>query len=292
MLPTKSLIITDLDNTLFDWVGIWHASFSALLECLVAKTGLPRENLLDDIKIVHQQHGTSEYAFLIEEIKSLKVAYPNQDLVKVFDECIYAHRKARKAALELYPTVRETLRMLKQKGCLIASYTESMAFYTNYRIRNLNLDGLLDFIYSPADHDLPKNLSPEQIRLFGEDHYKLVHAKHRYTPPGETKPNPDILRKILADVGANAEDAVYIGDSLMKDVAMAQTVGVADVHAAYGESKDRPEYPLLRRVTHWTTEDVERERNLTKRDIAPSYSLRDFGEILSLFDFKKFESQR
>lgn len=48
----------------------------------------------------------------------------------------------------------------------------------------------------------------------------------------------------------------------MKDVAMAQKVGVVDVHAAYGVVQHRPEYDLLRRVSHWTADDVECERGL------------------------------
>jgi hypothetical protein len=40
-----SLLITDLDNTLFDWFGIWHASFSAMLDKTVELSGVPREVL-------------------------------------------------------------------------------------------------------------------------------------------------------------------------------------------------------------------------------------------------------
>ena len=33
MKPT-SVVIMDLDDTLWDWVGIWHASFTAMLDRL------------------------------------------------------------------------------------------------------------------------------------------------------------------------------------------------------------------------------------------------------------------
>lgn len=81
-------------------------------------------------------------------------------------------------------------------------------------------------------------------------------------------------------------DVVYVGDSLMKDVAMAQHVGVLDVHAAYGVVQHRPEYDLLRRVSHWTAEDVAREQQIAAdSDVTPSVTVRSFKELLERFTF-------
>jgi hypothetical protein len=65
MKPKISLIITDLDNTLFDWILMWHSGFSAMLEKLVKNSGIQQKILEADIQTVFQKHGTSEYAFLI-----------------------------------------------------------------------------------------------------------------------------------------------------------------------------------------------------------------------------------
>jgi FMN phosphatase YigB (HAD superfamily) len=104
-----SVVITDLDNTLFDWVETWFRSFTALVDRLVIDSGVEREQLLDEIRDVHQRHGTSEYAFLIEELPSLKVLHPDDDLARLYDGAIHDFRKARKASLKLFPGVMETL---------------------------------------------------------------------------------------------------------------------------------------------------------------------------------------
>lgn len=289
MSKNVSVLVTDLDNTLFDWVDVWHASFSALLEELVRMSGLPRERLLDEIRAVHREHGTSEYAFVVEELPSLRARYPESDLAQVFGPALEARRRARNAALRLYPGVRETLCTLKQRGVLVIGYTESTAFYTSTRVRKLGLDGLLDILYSPADHDLPAGLTRDQVRRHPTEYYRFEHTLHRHTPAGELKPNPILLLDILADAGAGPEGAVYVGDSPMKDVAMAQDAGVTDVLALYGKAQDREAYDLLRRVTHWTDEDVARERRIVERgEVQPAHVLREsFAELLGLFHFAR-----
>lgn len=282
-----SVIITDLDNTLFDWVDIWFHSFSALVDRIERDSNIEREQLLNEIKAVHQRRGTSEYAFLIEEIPSLRSQHPNGDLLEIYQPAIDDFRAAREKHLKLYPAVSETLKKLKRKGVLIVGYTESMAFYSNYRIRKLGLDGLLDYIYSPPDHELPNNLTAEQIRKYPASHYTLKITEHRHTPPGEIKPNPDILASIIEDIGAKADQCLYVGDSLMKDIAMAQRAGVRDAYALYGKAQHLPAYELLRRVTHWPLEQVEQEKvTVQTGSVRPTCTLTSsFSEILAFFEF-------
>lgn len=280
-----SLLVTDLDNTLFDWLGIWHASFSAMLEKLVQDSGVSRQTLEREFRTVHQKHGTVEYAFALGELPSLGLA-PDDDPVIRFGAAIQAFREARRASMRLYPSVMETLAAVRKGGSKIVGYTESFAFYSAYRLRRLDLDLLLDALYSPADHDFPETLTPADIRTYPANHYDLRRTRHHHTPPGERKPNPDILCSIVESVGAELDATVYVGDSLMKDVMMAQDAGIADVWAKYGYSPERPEYELLKRVTHWTDADVRREKQLSSREVRPTYVLENsFSELLELFEF-------
>lgn len=272
-------LITDFDNTLYDWFLVWNKSFSAMLFELEKISGIDREVLFPEIRAIHQKYHTSEYAFLIEEMPSLRKAYPNDDLISVFDDAIHAYRSARKSSLQLYPGVKDTLTELRSRGVLIVLYTESLAFYTNFRIRRLGLDDLIDFIYSPPDHALPSAASGS---LNSEDS-RLQHAKHRFIPAGVIKPNPEVLLDIVHEIGRSPEETVYLGDSLMKDVAMAQDAGIVDILAEYGGVQHLTEYELLQRVSHWSETDVQRERVTSKRDIRPNNAISQFGEILRFF---------
>jgi FMN phosphatase YigB (HAD superfamily) len=289
--PEVSLLITDLDNTLWDWVDIWHRSFSALLDGIVRISGIPRGDLEPEIRRIHQLRGTAEYSYLIGELPSLRRLHgEDADLQVIYHEAIEIAKQARREALRLYPSVLDTLTGIHARGTVIAAYTESLAFYTAARVKKLRLDGLLDYLYSPPDHDFPHGVSAEDLRRLPADAYELHHTSHRHTPRGYLKPSPDVLKSMVEEL-RDANEVAYVGDSLMKDVAMAQSVGAIDVWAKYGVAQDREEYGLLRRVTHWTDADVEREREIAKRPhVTPSVVLhRSFEELLEHFEFVKNE---
>jgi phosphoglycolate phosphatase-like HAD superfamily hydrolase len=287
--PIIDLVVTDLDNTLYDWFEAWYHSFRAFLDRLEYDSGIPRQVLIREIKQIHERHQTSEYAFLLQEVPSLQKLHPGENVVKIYDGAVHDYSSARKQHRRLYPGVLQTLESLKRNGVMIVGYTESMGFYSASRVRALGLDGMLDLLYSPEDHSLPQGLVREKIRVYPPESYGLLRTAHRHTPRGELKPNPAVLLDIIREVGGGAESSVYIGDSLIKDVLMAQEAGVTDVYAKYGTAHAREEYELLRSVTHWTADQVERERVASSRTVRPTFTLeRSFSEILALFEFRSF----
>lgn len=294
MQEKKTALITDLDNTLFDWVDLWLNCFSSLLEGIANISGVPKEKLIPEIRTIHQKHGTSEYSFLIEEIPSLKPILEGRPAIEVFAAPIESYRLLRRQHLLLYPTVGETLLKIKGRGTRIIGYTESMAFYSNYRVRRLGLDGVLDHVFCPEDHVLPGGLSPEDVRRYPTTHYELRYTRQHYTPRGSTKPDSEVIDTIVKNLELSKANCVYVGDNLMKDVAMAINSGIDDVWAKYGQAHKREEYKLLQEVTHWTEGQVHQEQRIAaKVDVTPSYTLETtFSEILDLFEFDDFHAPK
>lgn len=275
----KRVLITDVDNTLLDWQELWFQTFSAMSEKVLEISGVDRELYYSECKSIHQKYQTSEYSFLLEELPCLKNIY-GIDVLNYLQPAIDEYRLNRKKYLILYDGVFDTISYLRQNGVKIVAYTESKAFYTNYRFRKLKLDTLFDYLYSPKDHEIPQNL--HELRKYDDVDYELSTTVHRYTPEGESKPNPHILATIIDEMGFNPVDAVYVGDSLLRDVFMAQKAGVLDVHAAYGAAQHRSEqYDLLKKVTHWTPEMIEKEAAFLQPDkVFPTIVLRDgFSQI-------------
>jgi phosphoglycolate phosphatase len=288
---SATVLVTDMDNTLFDWLGMWQAAFGAMLEHLIADSGVPRATLEAEFFAIHQRHGTTEYAFAIQELPSLRARHaPDaEDLPGRYAAAIDAYRVMRRRTLALYPGVRETLRAVRAAGALVIAYTESRAYYADYRVRTLELDGALDYLYSLPDHALPEGVTASQIRRYPPEHYRLRSTVARHTREGTWKPDASVLRDILSDVGAEPAAAVYVGDSLIKDVTMAQAAGVLDVFARYGDVRSRPGYDLLRRVTHWSPAMLARSEGIREADVRPTHVLGDgFAELLDHVEFRRF----
>ena len=285
--PQVALLVTDFDNTLYDWFAMWYPAFNSMFEDVARSSGVDRDTLLKEIREIHQNRGTSEYSYLLEEIPSLKLLHPEDDIGAVYNEAIHKYRSARKSALRLYPTVRETLLAVKDSNVPIVVYTESLAYHSASRVRQLGLDGIVDYLYSPADHDFPAGVSRQDLRSAPDDIYEMRHTIARTTAKGIIKPNTHVLQQIIEEMNVSASATVYVGDSLMKDVAMARDCGALDVLAQYGGAQGKREYDLLRQVSHWTEEDVARERDMSQRPtVVPTYVLKQsFSEMLELFRF-------
>lgn len=281
--PKVNVLIVDLDNTLYDWFHIWHASFLPIYEGLRDKIRVDVDELEKSIRDIHRKRRTSEYTFLVDE---LNFTTPDGTSLRHFLKTEIAQSKLeRDRALRLYPTVLKTLWRLKKQNVRIIAYTESLSFYSGYRLKKLGLDGVIDYLYCPQDHDLPIGIDVKKIRSLPEEFYELQITEIRHTTLNDLKPNPRLLREIIDDIHAKPSECVYVGDSLFKDVAMAQDTGVHDVYAAYGVSQFLPGYDLLQKVSHWTDDDIEREKNTNARIVKPSTSIDFFGEILQRFDF-------
>ena len=276
------LIVTDLDDTLWNWFDTWYSGFSALIDSLVEESGLPRDVLLDEARAVHQERGTSEYSFLVDEMPSLRAMAAPELPRDRFSRSIHRQNSARLHSIRLFPEVRESLERLKLLEIPVVAYTESQSFWTLWRMKKLGLDGLIKTIYSSPDHPFPLGLKPEDVRRYPESEYRLMRTKLEDTPEGVLKPSPEILSSILASEGVEADRCLYVGDSLMKDVAMALETGVVAVFAEYGSHRSDDQYDLLRWVTHWQDSDVAREAEMDQdRTVIPDLTLREsFAEIL------------
>ncbi len=69
MINDEKCLITDFDNTLFDWFDNWYQAFNGALEYIYSQVPtLNKEVLLNDIKSIHLKHHTTEYLNVFYEI--------------------------------------------------------------------------------------------------------------------------------------------------------------------------------------------------------------------------------
>lgn len=277
----KRLLITDLDNTLYDWVTFYAQSFSRMVDELVLMLGVPRERLLDDFKLIHQQYGNSEQPFATLELEAVQKRFggaTRNELVEHLAPAFDAFNKTRHETLHLYPGVAETLQSLHAQGVKVVAHTEALAANAWYRLRTLNVAPLVSRLYALEGALLP-HPRPER-----EPEHALPTELVRVVPRSERKPNPRLLLDICTREGVDVSEAVYVGDSLTRDIWMAKQAGMTAVWARYGLAYDPTLWEVLVRITHWTPEDVVREAQL-KRDsgrVEPDFTIDEFRDLVPI----------
>ena len=277
------LLITDLDNTLYDWVTFFARSFQAMTESLSCLLSVERSVLFSEFKAIHQEDGSSEVPFAALRLPSVTQRFPGTsraEVARALQPAFAAFNVNRREHLRLYRGVQETLAQLTANGVIVVGHTEAVAINAYYRVVVLDIEHFFQRLYAlegrvdpHPEPDRPKRLpepSPEFLRVL---------------PASERKPNPAVLLDICRREGFTPADACYVGDSLVRDVSMARTAGVKAVWARYGTLYDRRLWDTLVSITHWTDADVAREVELRKQyaGIAPDVVIDSFSDLLAVF---------
>lgn len=281
----KKLLITDLDNTLYDWVRFFSLSFDSMLNEIVSVTKLERELLIDEFKKVHQYHYNIEHPFAVAELPSIIKYFGSDDKAEILnklDSCLHAFNSMRKKTLVCYPGVIETLNTLSKNNIKIVAHTEAPVRNALYRLERLDLKHFFSHIYAPRDKrgDELDSASVEWIDS-NKSFLTLLDNNQR-------KPNPSLLIEICEREGVTPAEAVYIGDSIVKDVAMSNSAGITSVWAEYGKQHAKEYWDLLVSITHWSHEDVKREEGLKAAlgQTKPDVTALSFPDILDLFSLR------
>lgn len=288
-----NFVVTDLDDTIWDWLKMWHNSFEPYLKRISSEFKIDIEILKKDFKEIHQKYGSSEFSFVFNELKSL--SQDQKDKFNTADgkkkSIIHDYNRLKKNSLFLCSGVLQTLKKIKEDGALVIGFTESNAFFTKYRIKHLELDGLIDFVYAPIDMGVPNSVYKHYSDTFWEPEI----TEMRYLSKNVKKPAPEILEIILKDFNANKESTIYIGDKLDKDISMSNETYITSVYAKYGDKIETEQYNLLRDVTHWTEEDVQREKDVKeihgKKPIADITLEKSFDELTDHFSFFPYNNE-
>jgi phosphoglycolate phosphatase len=234
-VPRLRAIVTDLDNTLYPWVDYIVPSLEAMVDSLVTTTGLPRVRIVQSLKAVYAKYQSNEYPFAIQESEIFAPYEADFDSFNalVLDPARQAFKGARERFLRPYPGVKETLEAVRARGLKVVALTDAPRNAAELRLKWLRLDGHFDALYTQPGYALPDNVDPEIRRRQAAGHY-TARAPVVELPLEYEKPDPRGLRRILDDLGLDGPEVLYVGDSVKKDMPVAQACGVMGVWAEYG----------------------------------------------------------
>ncbi|MBL7191522.1 TIGR02253 family HAD-type hydrolase [bacterium] len=195
-------IIFDLDNTLVDFMKMKEEAVDAAIKAMI-DAGLKLEAVEIKRKIyeVYEEEGLEFQEvfdkFLLREFGEINY--------KILAAGIVAYRKAREAALVLYPHVNLTLIELIKRGYKLAVLSDAYSKPAWLRLCYLNLQHIFDHVVTFED-------------------------------TGVFKPNPKPFLKALELLQVKAEEALMVGDWPQRDMAGASKLGIKTAFARYGDT--------------------------------------------------------
>ncbi|MCG7535818.1 HAD family hydrolase [Pseudoalteromonas sp. OOF1S-7] len=277
------LLITDLDNTLYDWVSFFSQSFEAMVDSIVELTGIEKNVLLRDFKETHQKYNSSERPFAALEVRSITDHFGTTDkdvLKRELAPAFSCFSEKRNETLKLYNGVTETLAKLREQGVIVVGHTESYEVNAVYRAKKLGLDKYLNHLYTIGSNS---SSHPDQSKPIIDPRDAEWVVK---LPEEERKPNPQLVLDICGREGVPPSNAYYIGDSIVKDMSMANAAGVNSVWAKYGKDFQSANWKLLVSITHWTDEDVKIEEDLKAMysKETPMFEVSSFCGLQKIFN--------
>lgn len=257
-----ALIVTDIDNTVFDWVTYYVRSFSALLREVEAITKIPYLKLASESQDVFTRHGSIEYPFLIQELPSV-VAHYGDDIDRMLTEAVDPGRrvflKTAESFLKPYDGVRDTLEKIRatHPDVPLVALTDAPRYVAMWKLNKLGLLPHFSAVYGLADPRIPTCERNGRVKVDPEillKHLQQVNfgfkGRIRILPDEYEKPGTRGLKTVLMDYGldedpAHRQSVLWVGDNLRKDVGLGQRLGVRTAWAKYGVLSDDGLYKSL-----------------------------------------------
>jgi phosphoglycolate phosphatase len=276
------LAIFDLDNTLYDWYASFIPAFYSMVDVATSILKCDREALLDELRAVHIKHHDVEHPFSLLETHIVQEVCTSSpaEARRILDPAFHAFNKARKDNLILFPDVRSTLNELRSREIRLVAFTDSSYFATLRRVHQLDLVDVFERVFCRAK-------SESTVPFLGEPPEDKLTAITTELPANETKPDPAVLNDIAKTEKTTPSAIAYIGDSISKDVLMARKAGCFAIWAKYGVRRDPAMYEKLVRISHWTGDDIARERDFGQQasTITPDFVCeKSIVELLTILD--------
>ncbi|MFQ5511251.1 MAG: HAD-IA family hydrolase [Candidatus Krumholzibacteriia bacterium] len=196
------VVIFDLDNTLTDFMRMKESAVDAAVDAMVdAGLRLPTDEIKKKIYAVYQDRGI-EFQGVFDQVLEELLGEINHKLLAAG---VVAYRRAKEAALVLYPHVRVTLFELIKRGIRLAVISDAP-----------RKEGWLRLCYLQLHHMFDKVIT--------------------FDDTGERKPSPVPFERVLKHFSIKPSEALMVGDWPERDIHGASQVGINTVFARYGDT--------------------------------------------------------
>ena len=281
------VLITDLDNTLYNWMDYFAPSFRGMLHALSRQMHIDEETLYAQFRKVFARTGSVEYAYSIQELDACK-NLTDAEVQKVVELGRGAFRRVRQKNLVPYDGVPETLQWASENGVEIIGISNAPLFHVMRRLTNLHIDKYFLGLAAWEGNLMPENKFfteiDEKVRT---NAYRSRVRKSWGFSNAELKPSKTGYMKVITDLGVDVKKVYVIGDSVAKDIEPAMELGAVGIWAKYGLAFQKKNYETVLKITPWT--DKHQEQAYKRKTREPDHTVNSFQELRNIITPSQLE---
>lgn len=242
----RNALITDLDNTLYNFVDYFGPSFRSMVHALSSATGIVEEDIVSEFRSVYSEADSVEFSFSVQELAIFKDCSP-EELSRLVHTARVAFSRTRNVRLRSYDGVVETLEWLRSQHVSLIAVTNAPIYHAFRRLRQLRLHHLFDALIANDDAVVA---GKHNVKGYPITIPKLVRLKTQELKPS---PTPFLLAREICPA------TVYyaIGDSPGKDLAPAKIIDARTIWARYGTTFEPKNMQTLLSITNWGRERIK-----------------------------------
>jgi phosphoglycolate phosphatase-like HAD superfamily hydrolase len=274
----RSLLITDLDNTLYNWIDYYAPCFRGMVHVLSREMKIEEAELKLAFKSIFQEAGTLEYSFTIQNLPFIK-NYTKPEVDKFVDLGKKVFKIVRDKNLIPYDSIKSTLEYLTNQGIIIIAVTNAPVYFAESRLKQLNLDKYFYGIAGWEGNEVPlDNYTNSIIEKSQQGKYNSQYIKKRWKfNKNEIKPNPFAYLTVMDYLKVSHKCTYIVGDSIGKDLLPANEIGAVSIWAKYGIECKKKNLDTIIEITHWDEKAINVAYE--KKEITPDYTIESFLEL-------------
>jgi FMN phosphatase YigB (HAD superfamily) len=274
------LLLTDLDNTLYNWVDYFAPSFRGMLHAISKKLDIKEDILIEEFKSVYTKYGSLEFSFTIQELESCKYL-EEEDLNKIVELGRKVFKMVRTKHLQPYEGVKETLIWCVNNDVKVIGITNAPLFHAQMRLKELHLDGYFYGLAAWEGHTSENKRFAEVINQKRIDGKYNTKIKHTWSlPENFIKPSAEGYLSIIKTINVSYKNIYVVGDSITKDLAPATEIGAKTIWAKYGLDFDEKNLNTLLKITPWSQQGIQTA--YSEKKISPDFIIDRFSQITDI----------
>jgi FMN phosphatase YigB (HAD superfamily) len=274
----RGAILTDLDNTVYNFVDYFGPCFRSMVHVLHRECGIPEADITRQFKEVFSKHGSVEYPFSVQKLE-LCSALSQEKVSSLVKKARGAFIRTRRRNLFAYPGVEDTLAWARHESIAVIAVTNSPLRLAWSRILQLGLKQYFTGIaaWNGGGHEWPEEDPVAEVYRSSTEYQPPDWV---WPVPGEKlKPDPWAYSKIIEALKIDPITIHVIGDSVEKDVRPALELNANGYWAKYGRVYQDKNDHTLRQVTHWSEKKILSTYN--NDNLERIISVNDFSELMN-----------